>query len=153
MKIRGVTEPKEILKEGAGETAPLPNKLAFYAVANGKSPGIYTCYQYVSAIQGLSEELLTKSSGKPGAKEEVNEFSGACHQHFRTRAQAEAFIEDWKDSYADIWRSAIREALDQGFRTVDMKIEVGDILSLPESDDILDGLKMDKLRIKDGAHD
>lgn len=43
MKNRGVMEPKEIFKEGAGETAPLPNELAFYAVAHGKSPGIYPC--------------------------------------------------------------------------------------------------------------
>lgn len=101
--------------------------------------------------KGLSEELLTSSSGKPGAKEEVNQFSGACHKHFRTRAQAEAFIGDWKDSYAEIWRSAIKEALDQGLRPVDMKFEVEGILRLPENDGIIDELKMDKLSFKGRA--
>jgi viroplasmin and RNaseH domain-containing protein len=40
----GVTEPKEVFKEGAGETAPLLGSQAFYAVANGANPGIYPCY-------------------------------------------------------------------------------------------------------------
>lgn len=30
--------------------------------------------------------------------------------------QAEAFIEDWKKSYAEVWHDMIKEALDQGFR-------------------------------------
>jgi hypothetical protein len=93
----------------------------------------------------VSKKLFTSSSGKRGAKKEVNEFSGACHKHFRTCAQAEAFIEDWKDSYADIWRSAIREALDQGLRPVDMEFEARAILRLPERDDIMEELEMDKL--------
>jgi hypothetical protein len=32
----GVVEPKEVIKEGAGETTPILNSEAFYAVAHGK---------------------------------------------------------------------------------------------------------------------
>lgn len=35
-------------------------------------------------------------------------------------AQAEAFIEDWKESYAEIWYELIKEALDRGFRPRDI---------------------------------
>lgn len=31
-------------------------------------------------------------------------------------AQAEAFIEDWKESYAEVWCGLIKESLDRGFR-------------------------------------
>ena len=41
MKRKGVTEPKEVIKDGAGETTPLRASQAFYAVAHGKRPGIY----------------------------------------------------------------------------------------------------------------
>ncbi|EER44044.1 conserved hypothetical protein [Histoplasma capsulatum H143] len=136
MEKHGVVKPKEILKEGAGETTSLPNQLAFYAVADGKSPGIHSFY-----------------CGKSGAEEEVKRFPGACHKVFRSRAQAEAFIEDWKNSYADIWWRAIREALDQGLRPADMKIKVRSILALPESGDKLDALKMDELSIKEETHE
>lgn len=41
LKEKKVMEPKVILKDGAGETTPLPGSKAFYAVANGRKPGIY----------------------------------------------------------------------------------------------------------------
>ena len=41
MKTMGVTEAKEVLKEGAGTTAPSWGSEAFFAVANGQKPGIY----------------------------------------------------------------------------------------------------------------
>jgi viroplasmin and RNaseH domain-containing protein len=46
MKERGVTKPKEIIKDGAGDTTPTWNSKAFYAVANGTRPGIYSYWQY-----------------------------------------------------------------------------------------------------------
>jgi viroplasmin and RNaseH domain-containing protein len=55
-------------------------------------------------------------SGENGAKKEVDGEGGSCHKRFRTMAQAEAFIEDWKETYAEIWREIIKEALDQGYR-------------------------------------
>jgi viroplasmin and RNaseH domain-containing protein len=33
---------------------------------------------------------------------EVKEITGACYKRFRTRSQAEAFIEDWEESFADV---------------------------------------------------
>jgi viroplasmin and RNaseH domain-containing protein len=41
MKEREVTEPKEVIKVGAGETTPLRGSQAFYAVAHGRKPDIY----------------------------------------------------------------------------------------------------------------
>lgn len=36
-------------------------------------------------------------------------------------AQAEAFIEDWKESYAEVWCELIKEVLDRGFRPRDIQ--------------------------------
>lgn len=44
MEKMGTTQPKEVLKVDAGNTAPL-NGNGFYAVANGSYPGIYNLYQ------------------------------------------------------------------------------------------------------------
>jgi hypothetical protein len=83
----------------------------------------------------------------------VKEVSGACHKRFRTRSQAEAFIEDWKDSFADVWRRKIREALDQGLKPCDMKLSVEGILYGPdkqtEDADALDKVKLDNLSLKE----
>ncbi len=75
--------------------------------------------------------LPTCPSGE--AKIEVESHASNCYKRFRTRAQAEAFIEDWKDAFADVWRAAIREALDSGLRPADMKIDVWAVLHSPES--------------------
>ena len=45
MEKNGVKQPKLVIKEGAGETTPLLGKEGFYAVANGRNPGIYPYYQ------------------------------------------------------------------------------------------------------------
>jgi hypothetical protein len=83
----------------------------------------------------------------------VKEISGACHKRFRTRSQAEAFIEDWKDSFADVWRRKIREALDQGLKPCDMKLSVEGILYGPdkqtEDADAWDKVKLDNLSLKE----
>jgi viroplasmin and RNaseH domain-containing protein len=44
MSRNGVTEPKKAIRDGAGETTSLWGSEAFYAVAHGKRPGIYTCW-------------------------------------------------------------------------------------------------------------
>jgi len=83
----------------------------------------------------------------------VKEVRGICHKKFKTRSQAEAFIEDWKDSYAEVWRRAIREGLDRGLRPRDMTVNVESILrqtdTQTEGTDASDGLKLDKLNLKD----
>lgn len=44
MENNGAKQPKPVIKEGAGETTPLPGNEAFYAVANGRNLGIYPYY-------------------------------------------------------------------------------------------------------------
>ena len=46
MNRHGVTKPKEVIKDGAGDTTPLRDREAFYAVAHGKQPGIYSYWKY-----------------------------------------------------------------------------------------------------------
>jgi hypothetical protein len=41
MSENGVVEPKEVIKDGAGDTTPILNGRVFYAVAYGNRPGIY----------------------------------------------------------------------------------------------------------------
>lgn len=137
IKKHRVIEPKKIFKEGAGETTPLPSNQAFYAVADSKTPSIYKYFPFVPILQSVCI-LLTNTSGEPCAESKVNHFSGSCHKAFRKRAQAEAFIEDWKDTYAELWRREIRNALDQGFRPEDMKVQVKKILSPQKSKDLSD---------------
>lgn len=83
----------------------------------------------------------------------MKEISGACYKRFRTRSQAEAFIEDWKDSFADVWRRKIREELDQGLKPYDMKLSIEGILYGPnkqtEDADALDNVKLDNLSLKE----
>lgn len=134
MKMNKVAVPQEVIKDGAGETAPMWDSEAFYAVAHGRQPGIYP-YWY-----GMTEP-------------NVKDISGACYKRFKTRSQAEAFIEDWKDSFADVWRRVVREGLDQGLRPCDMKLSVEGILHRPEEQteaaDTLDEVKLDKLSLKE----
>jgi hypothetical protein len=69
--------------------------------------------------------LLMRCSGDKGAMEEVHEITGACHKRFKTKAQAEAFIEDWKEAFADVVRRAVKEGLDRGLRPQDMRLGIG----------------------------
>lgn len=97
--------------------------------------------------------MLTNCSGTTGSEKEVKDVKGACHKRFRERGQAEAFIDDWKESFADIWRRAIKEGLDQGLRPDDMKLSIDGILYRTDEQtkdaDLLDDVKLDKLSIKE----
>lgn len=71
-----------------------------------------------------------------------------CHKQFRTDLQAKAFIEDWKDSFADVCRRSIRAKLDDGFSPNDMELSIKKMSQAVENnggDDILD---IGKLSIK-----
>jgi len=78
--------------------------------------------------------LFMYCSGRTGSLEEIQEFQGACHKRFKTKAQEQAFIEDWKESCADVWRSEVKKALDRGLRPKDMKFGTEDILQQPNAD-------------------
>lgn len=119
----GASEHQEIIKNGAGETTPIWNSEGFYAVAYGGRPGIYNYWW-----------------GDKGSRPQVETISGACHKVFRTRAQAEAFIEDWKESFSDVFRRALKQMMDQGHRPNNMKLQLEAILSRtsPLADDVED---------------
>ncbi|CAN9302553.1 unnamed protein product [Alternaria alternata] len=106
MEQTGCATFKEVIKETALDTTPTKHNMAYYAVANGANPGIYDVWD-----------------GPGGAQENVHEFPGACHKKFRTKEQAEAFIEDWKETYAEVWRRALKKALDEGLRPQDLKLD------------------------------
>jgi hypothetical protein len=89
-------------------------------------------------------------SGSGGAEPEVVRFSRACHKHFRTLAQAEAFIVDWVEMCACVVKANTKEELLDGYRPAKLKgTPVG--LSLKtegggaDDDELTDGLS--KMRI------
>ena len=153
MSKNGVVEPKEVIKDGAGETTPILNSGVFYAIAHGKRPGIYKNWEYESPTLYSSYRLLTQCSGPSGSELEVKEAKYACHKKFRTRDQAEAFIEDWKESFADVWRRTIREGLDRGLRPNDMKLSIDGILRKTDGEtkgeNHLDVVNLDGLTLKE----
>lgn len=73
--------------------------------------------------------MLKQFSGDGGSEPQVKEVSGACHQKFRTLTQAEAFIEDWKKSFADACGRALKDILDHGYRPNNMKLNLESFLS------------------------
>ena len=94
---------------------------------------------------------IAYKTGYSETEREVKGFSDACYQRFGTRAEAEGFIEDWKESFADVWRRAIREGLDQGLRPCDMRLGLEGILCgteiKVESSDI--GVMLGRLVLKE----
>lgn len=55
--------------------------------------------------------------------EETDLWKGACHKGFSTKNQAEAFIQDWTDSLADVCRMIAKQQLDSGLRPLSVKLE------------------------------
>ncbi|KAF2011977.1 hypothetical protein BU24DRAFT_267167 [Aaosphaeria arxii CBS 175.79] len=98
---------KEDIKDTALDTTPTRNSYAYYAVANGRFPGIKRIWY-----------------GEAGAKDDTDQFNHTCHKHFRTEAQAKAFIEDWKNAYADVVCRATVEALERGAKPSDLDFVV-----------------------------
>ncbi|KAF2177345.1 hypothetical protein K469DRAFT_603390, partial [Zopfia rhizophila CBS 207.26] len=122
MMKKGVSKWKEVIKSTA-DTTPEGDSMGFYAVANGANPGIREVWY-----------------GKKGAFEDTNKFRGVCHKWFRKKAQAEAFIEDWKESYADVWRREVKKGLDQGLRPRDMELSIEGILYERGEDNIAEDI-------------
>jgi len=91
----------------------------------------YLRYLVVSLVPSIWEDLtriLNVYSGPKGALKNVHEFPGACHKHFRTKEQAEAFIEDWKETFLEVLHRALKNALDEGLRPQDLKLDTQRIL-------------------------
>lgn len=82
---------------------------------------------------------------------EVERVPGACHKHFKTRLQAEAFIEDWKQAVAEVYCEKIKNGLDKGHRHWDMSVNVERLLSKREVTDVInsgvDSLHLERLTL------
>jgi viroplasmin and RNaseH domain-containing protein len=85
-------------------------------------------------------QIPTMYSGPEGVLQDVHEIPGACYKLFRTREQAEAFIEDWKEAYAEVWRRAVKEALDEGLRPQNMKLDTKEVLREANQDSAVEGI-------------
>ncbi|CAI6226428.1 unnamed protein product [Periconia digitata] len=118
MKELGISECKEVIKETALNTTPANNDTAYYAVAYGSEGPCIKPYWY----------------GDKGAFEETDKAPYACHKHFRTEAQAEAFIEDWKEAYAEVIYRAVKEGFSKGMKPRDLKLNLVESLFEEPSD-------------------
>jgi viroplasmin and RNaseH domain-containing protein len=85
-------------------------------------------------------QIPTIYSGPEGALQDIHGISGACHKHFRTKEQAEAFIEDWKETYAEVLRREVKKALDEGLRPKDMKLDTKVIMRGADQDPAIEGI-------------
>ena len=72
--------------------------------------------------------------------EEIDESSGACHKRFKTKSQAIAFIQDWKESFAEVWCREVKKSLDQGFRPKGMTLDAMAVLQKSTIDEVADDL-------------
>lgn len=64
-----------------------------------------------------------QNSGADGASDETDMWKGACHKHFRTEAQAEAFIQDWESSLVELCNIAAKPKQVGGLKLKDIKAE------------------------------
>lgn len=79
-------------------------------------------------FHGRQIDLLIECSGGKGACEETAKAPNACHKQFRTEAQAEAFIEDWKEAYAEVVYRAVKEGLGRGMKPRDLELNLEGLL-------------------------
>ncbi|PYH78050.1 hypothetical protein BO82DRAFT_357647 [Aspergillus uvarum CBS 121591] len=84
LNAKGIDKPRLVIHECPKETRPQFSRGKFYAVALGRKPGVYLSWE--------------------DAEPQVNGYPHACYQCFTTRAQAQAFISNWKESDADVRR-------------------------------------------------
>ncbi|RDW84780.1 hypothetical protein BP6252_02370 [Coleophoma cylindrospora] len=89
-------EVKEYIRmiRPASTTSFRRGEKAYYAVANGRSPGVHEYY-----------------FGDDGAEPKVVQFSGACHKRFPTLVEAESFIADWANMYSFVCRGESKQEL------------------------------------------
>ncbi|KAF4766201.1 hypothetical protein N7455_005150 [Penicillium solitum] len=125
MKERGFEDVDIFVKRSAETKVTSLRKGKHYAVAGGKTTRVFTAWKDAEkAINGTT----------------------ACHECFSTKQEAEEFIESWKDAYADVWRRAIRQGLNEGWMARDMTLNIGSFLLRENDNERLkeDGHEMDK---------
>ncbi|CZR58255.1 uncharacterized protein PAC_08146 [Phialocephala subalpina] len=103
METQGLKEYVEIIEGILGDASLKRGERAYYAVANGRSPGIQEFY-----------------FGDAGTEPEVVSFSGACHKSFPSLVQAESFIADWVEMYSSVCKELIKQELSRGTRPLAM---------------------------------
>ncbi|KAJ5751465.1 uncharacterized protein N7511_008430 [Penicillium nucicola] len=112
MKGRGFEDVDIFVKKSAETKVTSLQKGKHYAVAGGKSTRVFTSWKNAEkAINGTT----------------------ACQECFSTKQEAEEFIESWKDAYADVWRRAIRQGLNEGWKARDMSLNI-ELFLLREND-------------------
>ncbi|KAJ5152467.1 hypothetical protein N7492_009747 [Penicillium capsulatum] len=112
MEERGFEDVDIFVKKSAEPQITPLRKGKHYAVAGGKTTRVFTDWKDAEkAINGTT----------------------ACQKVFSTKQEAEDFIESWKDAYADVWRRAIRQGLNDGWKVRDMSLNIGSFL-LREND-------------------
>ncbi|RDL37656.1 Uncharacterized protein BP5553_05089 [Venustampulla echinocandica] len=99
MKDQRLEEYIKIIEEVPEDMAVKQGEKVYYAVANGRSPGIREFY-----------------SGDGGTEPKVMKFSGACHKRFPSLMQAEKFIADWVEMYSSVCKELIKQEFSRGFR-------------------------------------
>lgn len=80
------------------------------------------------------------------AEEEIKGTT-ASYERFSTEREAEEFIEEWKNAYADSWRWEIRQGLNNGWIPKDMKLDVGSFLVKMDSESL--DAKFEQIDIKE----
>ena len=76
------------------------------------------------------------------------QHSHACHKHFRTREQAEHFLEEWISTYVEILADICKEELAKGSRPRGALKCLPSLLFKPTSGDLHEiGKKLDQIQI------
>ncbi|KAK1688953.1 hypothetical protein BDP55DRAFT_655668 [Colletotrichum godetiae] len=114
---------------------------------------VFKGFRYAGPQMAKTPGIYQYWRGQTQALSQLHEAPGACCKKFKTKEQAEEFIEEWKQAVADVLLRSIREALDQGMRPKDMSLDVSDLFDWnqngTESHDEVNGLDFEALRIQD----
>ncbi|CBF82335.1 hypothetical protein AN9202.2 [Aspergillus nidulans FGSC A4] len=117
MQKRGFSEYSEVIKGNqASKTVPRSTE-RFYAVAYGKSTGVFKDYKDV--------------------RKATDYFESACHQRFNTQDEAEEFIEQWRLACSEVWQREIREKLQNGWLLNDLSFNTESILKKEDEGPVL----------------
>ncbi|KAL4812454.1 hypothetical protein BDW67DRAFT_178689 [Aspergillus spinulosporus] len=108
MHKRGFSEFSEVIKSNPESKAVLGLKGNFYAVAYGRTTGVFRDYEH--------------------AKKAIDKFKSACHQRFNTQDEAEEFIELWRLACSEVWQREIRQKLHKGWLLRDLSFNTESIL-------------------------
>lgn len=97
LRKRGFSKFTEIVKNGSGNKTITRRRKKFHAIAYGKNTGIFEDYRY--ELNSLYRMDLIRNSD---AEQAIKGFRSACYQSFKTREEAERFIDEWNISYNEV---------------------------------------------------